>query len=205
MLKRLGLLALLLILPVLAHAAPKAGGRVGPDGKTELTCDLPRDQRRKNVGGRDGAGLCVFTSIEFAAKWCGERALWGFQDQMRKEPGGGYPEKVDAMIKKYAPGVPYVQDTTGDPAVLEAVLKSGRMACVTYDGHDDHYGNQSIAHMVCLVCFDGRWAVVSDNNFIEEDQFEWMTPAEFTSRWKGNSGGWVVCLLKPPPPPPPHN
>jgi hypothetical protein len=198
------LLLLLGALPL--EAIPQEGGKRAPDGRTELTCDLPASQRRVNVGGRDGAGLCVFTSIEYAAKWQGERALYDFQDKMRRELGGGWPEKVDQMIAKYAPGTQYLQDTSGDPDILRAILASGRMACVTYAGRDSHYGsNKTIAHMVCLVAFGDQWACISDNNFIRDDQFMWMTPQEFISRWKANGGGWVVCLLAPPPPPPPHN
>lgn len=185
-------------------AATQEGGKVSPDGQSEIKCDLPRSMKRKNVGGRDGAGLCVFTSIEWAGKWQNEPELFTLQDKMRQELGGGYPEKVDAMMKKYAPHVQYIQDTSGDPDILKAVLDSGRMACVTYNGHDCHYP-MSIAHMVDLVGFDGQWAVISDNNFIEDNQFVWMSPDEFIKRWRGTGGGWVVCLLSPPPPPVPHN
>lgn len=65
-------------------------------------------------------------------------------------PGGGYPEKVIQVFQEFAPDVPYLQDTSSDPDVLEAILRTGRLPCVTYNGHDLHYGNQSIAHMVCL-------------------------------------------------------
>lgn len=180
------------------------GGKVSPDGKTEIVCDLPEAQKRANVGGRDGAGLCVFTSIEWAGKWQNEQELFDFQDKMRKELGGGYPEKVAAMMKKYAPDVKYIQDTSGDAEILRAILDSGRMACVTYSGQDCHY-NGPIAHMVDLVAFGDNWACVSDNNFVKDNQFVWMSPDEFIKRWKGMGGGWVVCLLNPPPPPVPHN
>ena len=184
---------------------PVIGGKVAPDGKTELTVDLPAAEKKKNVGGRDGSGLCVFTSIEYAARWQNERRLFDLQDKMRQEPGGGYPEKVDAMIAKYGPGTQYGQHTGGDESVLRAVLASGRCPCVTYDGYDPHYGQQSIAHMVTLVYLDDQWACVSDNNFPADDQFVWMGREAFLQRWRGNSGGWCVFLLNPPPPPPPKH
>jgi len=181
------------------------GGPVAPDGKTEVVCDLPVDQRKKNVGGRDGAGLCVFTSIMHAARWQNETRLANFQDQMRNEPGGGYPEKVDAMVKKYGPGTQYIQYEGKDPSVLEAALKTGRMVCVTYNGHDGvHYGG-SIAHMVNLVYLDNQFACVLDNNFIGANDLVWMNRQDFLSRWTGGRDGWAVVLLNPPPPPPPHN
>ena len=185
--------------------APAIGGKVAPDGATELTCDLPAAEKKKNTGGSDGAGLCVFTSIEYAARWQCERPLFELQKYMTSHPGGGYPEKVDQVVREFAPGVKYGQHVGGDPAVLDAILGSGRIACVTYAGHDPHYGNRSIAHMVCLVHFDQQWACISDNNYPGDNEFVWMSRDEFISRWKDEDGGWAVFLLSPPPPAPPRN
>src|SRR5438128_3592813 len=176
------------------------GGPVSPDGHTEVQCDLPVNQRTKNVGGRDGAGLCVFSSIGHAARWQNERRLVDFQREMTKESGGGYPEKVDRMIAKYGKGTPYLQYEGHDPAILRLALKTGRMPSVTYDGHDPHYSG-SIAHMVNLIYLDDREACVLDNNFI--DELVWMSAKEFSERWTGD-GGWAVILLAPPTPPPPR-
>lgn len=192
--------------------ALKCGGPVGPDGKTEVACDLPRDVRLKNTGGMgprgpgSGSGLCVFTSIEHSGRWANERRLIGFQQKMTHEPGGGYPKKVDAMLKKHAPGVDYLQYEGGDPAFLVAALASGRMPAVTYNGRDPHYKG-SIAHMVNLVAYDtvANLAAVLDNNFVGENELVWMSCPEFLTRWRGNGGGWAVVLLNPPPPPVPTN
>lgn len=183
---------------------PAEGGLTSPDGKAEVQTPLPESERKHNVGGRDGQGLCVFTSIEYASRWCGERRLFNFQQQMRSELGGGWPAKVDQMIKKYAPGVAYVQDTSADLELLQAALTAGHMVCVTYDGHDCHYGG-TIGHMVCCVCAIGDNFAIFDNNFTKDSQTVWMTRAEFVQRWKGNGGGWLVILLRPGPPPVPHN
>lgn len=186
---------------------PVEGGRIAPDGVTELQCDLPRSCRKKNIAS-SGLGCCVFRSGDYAAHWQYEPSMYDLPEQMVKAhiPGGGYPEKVEKVFQQLCPDVQYVQDTSGDPEVLKEILASGRIACVTYNGHDPHYGwNQSIAHMVCLVHYDGKWACVSDNNFIEDNQFMWMSAEEFQKRWGGNGGGWVYCLLSPPPPPVPHN
>jgi len=175
------------------------GGPTSPSGK-EIECDLPLSQRTKNVGGRDGAGLCVFSSIGHAARWQNEKRLVDFQKQMTKEPGGGYPEKVDRMIAKYGKGTPYIQYEGHDPIILKLALKTGRMPSVTYDGHDPHYSG-SIAHMVNLIYLDDQEACILDNNFI--DELVWMSAKEFSERWTGD-GGWAVILLAPPPPPPPR-
>lgn len=195
-------------LPTRPHPRPtqatQEGGKTSPDGTTQIQCDLPRSQKMHNVGGTDGAGLCVFTSIDWAMIYQNEPAGRHFRKDMEGERGGGWPEKVTKMMAKYAPEVQYIQDTSGDPEILKAILASGRIACVTYCGYDCHYQG-GIAHMVCLVSYDDKWACVSDNNYCEDTQFVWMSPDEFVKRWRGNGGGWVVCLLSPPPPPIPHN
>lgn len=185
---------------------PVEGGRIAPDGVTQLQVDLPRSCRKKNIASK-GLGCCVFRSGDYAGHWQNEPELYDLPEKMKEAgvEGGGYPEKVDKIFKRFCPHVQYVQDTSGDADILEAILASGRMACVTYNGHDCHYSG-SIAHMVSLVHFDRKtgWACISDNNFIEEDQFVWMSCDEFLKRWKGQGGGWVYCLLAPPPPPVPH-
>jgi hypothetical protein len=183
------------------HGKLTVGGPTSPSG-TEVTCDLPVSQRTKNVGGRDGAGLCVFSSIGHAARWQNEKRLVDFQKEMTKEPGGGYPEKVDRMIAKYGKGTPYIQYEGHDATILKLALKTGRMPSVTYDGHDPHY-NGSIAHMVNLIYLDDQEACILDNNFVGEKELVWMSAKEFQQRWTGD-GGWAVILLAPPPPPPPR-
>lgn len=180
------------------------GGPVAPDGTTEVQIDFPVAQRTKNAGGRDGSGLCVFTSIGHAARWQNERRLEDFQAQMRAEVGGGHPSKVEQMIAKYGGGATYLQYEGADLTLLRTALQTGRMPCVTYDGRDPHYRGR-IAHMVNLVHLDDRWACVLDNNHIEADQLVWMTPAEFRDRWLGGRHGWTVILLHPAPPPVPRN
>lgn len=204
--KRIVLALVLIATPLAAQEFGKLslGGPVGPDGKTEVVCDLPVSERMRNVGGRDGAGLCVFTSIMHSARWQNEQRLWNFQADMRKEPGGGWPGKVDTMIARYGKGTPYLQYEGGDPAILEVALATGRMPGVTYNGHDPHYRG-SIAHMVSLIYLDKTQAVVLDNNFVGEHELVWMSRDEFLSRWRGSGGGWAIVLLSPPPPPVPTN
>ena len=60
-----------------------------PDGKYAADCDLPNDLHLKNLGGSDGAGLCVFTSISHAARWQHVDVLKDFRDYMTRFPGGG--------------------------------------------------------------------------------------------------------------------
>jgi hypothetical protein len=203
------LLALVAVALALAGTEPankiQTGGPTSPDGKAQVSVDLPIELRLKNVGGRDGSGLCVFTSITHAARYQNERRLWDFQKDMRQEDGGGYPSKVDDEIEKYGKGTDYIQYEGKDPAVLELALKTGRLPCITYDGHDGVHYSQSIAHMVNLVYLDADQAAVLDNNFIGADELVWMSRSEFLDRWTGGGSGWCVVLLNPRPPAPPHN
>ena len=199
-------------------------GPVAPDGKTTVAVDLPEGLRLHNTGGNDlapgpdgrptnpkrepgkGSGLCVFTALAHAARLQNERPLFDFQDKMTHEPGGGYPDKVDAMLKKYAPGVQYLQYEGNDPSILVAALKSGRMPGVTYDGRDDHYQGRRISHMVNLACYDedSDQAAIIDNNF--PTTHAWMSCRDFLDRWRGNQrNAWAVILLAPKPPSPPRN
>ena len=188
------------------------GGPTGPDGKTEVACDLPVSERLKNTGGMGrggpgtGAGLCVFTSMEHAGRWQNVADLRGLQAKMTHEEGGGYPEKVDRMLKKYAPGIGYVQYEGNDPSLLATAIRSGRMPGVTYNGHDPHYGG-TISHMVNLVAYDEQagLACVLDNNFIGANELVWLDIPSFLERWRGGHMGWCVIFTKGPPPPVPHN
>jgi len=185
------------------------GGPVAPDGKTQVVCDLPVELRKHNIGSPppNGPGCCVFRSIDHAAHYQNVPALYGLPEQLVNAgiPGGGDPRKVDQIIKRFAPNVPYVQHTGGDLAFLRAAIKTGRMPGVTYAGMDMHYGSRSrIAHMVNLVYLDDTQAAILDNNFIGANQLVWMSADEFKARWLPMSGGWAVVILTPPPPPVPR-
>lgn len=182
----------------------------GPShGGEEVAVDFPVSLRTRNVGGSDGAGLCVFTSIGHSARWAHVAELEDFQKWMRQYPGGGYPQKVDAMIKrKCGSNVPlYLQYEGMDPSIIRAAIDSGRMPAVTYDGRDMHYRSH-IEHMVNVVAYSDKWVVVLDNNFIGENELVWLTPDEFRDRWIGRGGGgrqgWAVVLLAPGAPPVPQ-
>jgi hypothetical protein len=172
-----------------------AGGAVSPDGKTEVVCDLPVEMRHRNRGGSDGIGLCVFASIDHAALWSNDVQTIGLFQKMFKEPGGGYPSKVQAMMKKYAPGAAYLQYEGRDPSVLEMALKTGRMPSVTYGGD----------HMVNLIYLGNVWAACLDNNAVGEKEIRWFKRDQFLRVWCAGGNGWAVVLLCPRPPVPPRN
>lgn len=182
---------------------PVVGGLVSPDGTEEIADPLPQSEKKKNVGGSDGSGLCVFTSIEYAGRWANERSLFDFQEKMRQERGGGWPQKVDAMMAKYAPTASYFQDETGNYNLIKQAVASGRMVGVTYGGFDPHYGQQYVAHMVAVAHASDKWVAITDNNFPADNSHVWMSVDEFVKRHRAGGNGWSVFLTKPGPSPTP--
>lgn len=185
------------------------GGKLSPTGK-EIDADLPDSQQLANVGGSDGAGLCVFTSVTHAARFQHVKALEDFQAWMRKYPGGGWPDKLAQKIKQISAekGLPepkFVQAEGSEAELLpliEAILKSNRMACITYSySPSGRYGGRKIAHMVNCIYLDKNHACVLDNNYPGTAKLEWITRAELGKTLTGGRSGWVFALLDPGPPP----
>lgn len=201
------LLSLLLLAPAAADIGAKVGGNKSPTGK-EVELDYPEERHQHNKAGKDGAGLCVFTSISQAGDWQNVPGMVNMRDWMQKYPGGGWPAKVKEMVAKKckAEGWPvpdFIIDENGDLAILELALTTGRMPCVTYGiSPTGRYNGQHIAHMVNLVHGDkDEWCVL-DNNYKD---VEWMSRKEFSKAYNDKSKGWCVIFLSPGPPPPPRN
>ncbi len=216
---------LLWLLAASALAPPAFGQDIRPGGPTSAgvraVCDLPTGQHLRNTGGSDGLGLCVFTSAELASRWQ-SATLAGFQQWMTRQPGGGYPEKLEEMVVRFCRDSkreipPYVQHTGGDEQLLDLAVRTGRMPAITYAGRDDFYQNQVIAHMVNLAHLDHERAAVIDNN--RPGVWVWMSRKQLLDRWRGVDqngrpltvptirgpmqvgGGWCVIFLDSPPPP----
>ena len=193
------LLALALAAPAIAATV---GGPVAPDG-TEVQCDLPEQYHIRNRGGSDGAGLCVFASIEHAAIWQDVPEIQGIFEWMWRHPGGGWPEKVTRVINQMckergvAPPA-YLQVEGNDLEILKLACKTGRMPGVTYCFSPAGRYRGRIAHMVSLVHADDERFGILDNNY--PGSIEWMTPDEFR-RVYACSTGWAVILLDSGPPP----
>lgn len=167
-----------------------------------IQVDLPHDQHVHNFAvGFPPAGLCVYASLDMAARW---HNVPGLVDVIHKIPrGGAGPRDIDNTMRQYAPGVPYIQYEGVSPQILDRALATDRPALVTY-GYSPRYGARTIYHMVLLVYLDQQYACVLDNNF--PGTYEWMPRAEFIRRWTWAGGqGWAVVLLVPPPPPVPSN
>jgi hypothetical protein len=178
----------------------------------EVMIDLPTSEHVRNFAMPLGTdkGLCVFASMTMAARWHHIRELMDLmywdkdgKPHSRIPEGGGWPEKVDEVLRKFAPNLKYVQQEGTDPAILDKFLAEGAPVCVTY-GYGERYQMQTIYHMVLLVHFDAQWAVILDNNF--PGTFEWMPREEFLRRAMHPGGKfWAYGFLAAPPPPVPHN
>lgn len=184
------------------------GATVG--GRDEgIACDLPGDRHRKNISSR-GQGCCTHTSVGMSADWQNVPQLWGFADWVKAKglPGGGYPgnmkERIAAISRERGmPEPAYLQVEGNDLEILRLACKTGRMPAVTYSySPTGRYNGQKIAHMVNLVKADDAGFWVLDNNYPGDQNYEKLSPAEFSRVY---APGWAVILLNPPPPPPPHN
>jgi hypothetical protein len=204
-----------LIAAASAAAQAVADAVAGPEYRGEqVTCDLPESLHLWNKGSdRDGAGMCVMTSIETAGIYQNVPGVRGLRDWCAREPGGAGPPKVADQLRRYfaakgLPVPPYVQYEGADPGpVMELADRTGRMICTTY-GYSPRYG-KTIYHMVCAARFRGLWGVVLDNNPVGIGPgrlYEWLESAELIRRAKHPQGkAWVFVWLTPPPPPAPHN
>lgn len=187
----------------------RVGGKIAPDGKSEIACDLPETQMLRNKGGSDGAGLCVFTSCEHSSRWQAIPALAGFRDWMTRFPGGANPPKLKAKIEQICKerGVPVpdyiqLQGRAEILPVLKAACESGRMPAVTYSfSPTGRYQGRKIQHMVSLVFLSDDWACILDNNHPGVDKLEWISTKDFLRTFTGGSNGWAVIFATPGPPP----
>lgn len=196
-----------------ATYSAQVGGKVAPDGKTQIQIDLPFELHKANIGSPppNGPGCCVFRSLDHAARWANEPALYGMPEWMVSKgiPGGGYPSKVADLIPKIAKdrglSPPAILQVEGpDVEIIKKASKNGIMPCVTYGvSPTGRYGGKQIAHMVNTANADDQSFAVLDNNYIRT--FEWLNPQEFQRSYTYTGGGWSVFILKWGPPPPPKN
>ncbi len=182
---------------------------------TEVMIHIPPAYLRENdrgipEGGKPGAGLCVWASLQMSAWWQGIGQLNDLFEYMKTQTGGGWPERAEEILKARAPGVDFVQYEGKDRELLitliETALKTGRPVCITY-GYGDFYrkrGANQISHMVLLVHFDNKLAAIVDNNDVHN--VTWMPREELLKRAAYPSGKtWVCVLIGTPPPPIPRN
>lgn len=184
------------------------------DGES-ITCDLPNSQQMKNIGSKlDNAGMCVFSAVEMAARYQGLEAMRGWRDWCAQNyRGGGYPEKVDKLLAawwkhKGIPPIKYMQYQGRNPEDLLTVIdKTRRMGSITY-GYSPRYGGY-VAHMTNEILYGHKYAVVLDNNFVGDTNYEWMKREELVRRMRltpngGQDLAWIFVWITPGSPPAPR-
>lgn len=176
----------------------------------EVQVDLPPSEWVENIGlgPNHDVGCCVWASLDADARWHNYKPLIGILRKMKE--GGGWPAKMDAIIKEHAPGTQYTQCEDTDPAILDDALSRRVPVCVTYGFGELYVGPSNptgaISHMVLLVHLDAKYACIIDNNFVKKGERFWMSRDEFLRRWICTTGkGWAVVLNHSVPPPPPRN
>lgn len=179
-----------------------------PDGG-EIQIDLPTERHVRNVGGSDGAGLCVFASARHSGDWANEPVWFGLFEWMQKHSGGGTPSKFDKMVQQYAAekGLkipPYLQIEACDMEALKAATRNGFTPGVTFSySPTGRYRGQHIHHMVTLLHCDDRWCGILDNNY--PGTVEWMDPETFKKVWVDGGRYWAIIPLTDGLPPAPRN
>jgi hypothetical protein len=165
-----------------------------------VQADLPDSQHLRNTVGINGMGLCVWTSLDHAARYQDAKKLINIRDRMRSQLGGGWPSRVTKIIERDCPDVSIAQYQGRDPTFLDVAMRTKRMACVTYGYSERYHG--TISHMVNLVYLDKEWGCILDNNFPRT--YEWMPRSECLKRIGHPRGSyWSVVILDPGPAPPP--
>jgi hypothetical protein len=169
---------------------------------TEVTADVPKKLRVRNTRGTDKQGLCVWASAQIMANYLNISELFDLFDWMKTQPGGGWPQRVEEVMKARAPNRIYAQHIGADLAFIRKGIESGRPVCVTY-GYGEIYDG-TISHMVICVHMDDKITAIIDNN--EPEVVRWMSTKEFAKRFTHTDGyGWAWYILASPPPPVPHN
>lgn len=184
----------------IVHAGSGVAGGPEHDGNA-VDCDLPQVIRVRNTVGTNGMGLCVWASTEMMGRYTSQHEIIGIFEQMKHEPGGGWPARVDKEMHR-RPGVKYRQYQGADIAFIQEGINSGRPVCVTY-GTGELYGMRTIAHMVLCVGMNDKYTAILDNN--DPERIWWMPTPEFQKRFiHPGQSGWAWYTLGPPPPPVPR-
>ena len=192
----------LVLISSTAHAQLET--RNGPVHKGQaVDCDLPEEIRVRNTVGIDGAGLCVWAAMQMSAfyMYCGE-LLYVFEEK-KKERGGGWPARVDEVMRSKAPNLRYEQYLGNDLTFIAKWIKTNRPVCVTF-GYGEIYGRRTISHMVLCVAMTDQFTGIIDSN--DPGNICWMATSEFGRRftWPGRQG-WAFVVVADPPPPVPRS
>ncbi len=159
-----------------------------PQPAPAVTVDIPKPLRHSNYSG----GSCMYSSTATCLEWGGRSDLAAWSRSSYSGAAG--ISDIEAMLDRAE--IPYESTSRGDAGVLERADESGRPAAIYY----------KVGHAITFLGLEtktrnGReFAVLTDNNFPGNDQFEWVPKGEFLRNWKNRfGGGAIVPLLDTPP------
>jgi hypothetical protein len=148
--------------------------------------NIPLAARQENWIGSNRQGSCVWATAVNLLQWQGnDRAA----ARIRMYGDGANLERLTTAFDQE--GIRYATTETADVSFLERACETRRGAgvCVT-----DH----RVLHCVALVGLTENYAIILDNNEIEE--FEWVPRPAFLKDWRA-SGGWAFVITGSPVPP----
>lgn len=165
------------------------------------TVNLPKSLWKQNWAFTPKQGSCAHASAMMLWRWQGQIAWSNYWGQ--KYYHGEYAERFHDRCDQE--GVTYC-DTygEGDVSHLEWAIRTRRGAIVAVsNGRLYGYNVDKIAHVVCLVHLDAKWAGILDNNDTGQGpgNVTWVPRDAFLNDWL-NFGSWAWTPVSTPPAPP---
>lgn len=207
----------LMLAGAVGPARQQAFAQARPTGRQEVVTEAPvldgvhaqvplrPEYHFKNEGGRDGAGLCVISSVN-SDGWYQDvpefvdaknSKVWRLA---KRKDGGYYPAKLKDPFDEAGVVTAWIQ-AEGSAEELVPVIKhyldlgipvANTMAfSQRYISPDLPTGE--IHHMVQTLHLRDGLACLVDNNF--PGTFLWVTEAEYGRRLVDGQAGWIVVLL----------
>lgn len=162
---------------------------------------VPAEFHIRNEGSSlDGLGLCVGASLLINGAYQGVPGMERGKDSewwryLKARPGGSYPEKLEADVRKLYPGEKWVSWTGRVTDLIEEYTRAGYPVAATMNT-GIQYGWAPIHHMVSVVHLDDKLACVVDNN--DPGRFHWMSAADYKRRFVDGQTGWLFVWLRNP-------
>lgn len=181
---------------------------------TKASAAIPVKYHLRNESGTDEAGLCVPTSVLMAGMTVGipgldkpgideasgkmvpgkGSALWR---DSKSHPGGSYPEKLEAQLKRVMPDSKWVNYVGDDPSGIEQFTSKG-IPVASQMNTGALYNYQPIHHYIDVNHYESKpngLTCIVDNN--EPGIFQWMKTEEYNRRAVDGGVVWYFAWIPP--------
>lgn len=162
---------------------------------------IPPELHIRNEGSAvDGYGLCVGSSILINGAYQGVPGMDEGKDSewwryLKSRPGGSYPGKLEADLRKMYPDEKWVSWEGRVTDLIAEYTKKGYPVAATMNTGLQYYWG-SIHHMVSLIHLDDQYACVVDNN--DPGKYHWMSADDYKRRFVDGQTGWLFVWLRDP-------